>query len=117
MALIHDIVEIDAGDTFIYDDAAKLGQSEREERAAERLFGMLPEDQAAELLALWREFEENATPEARFARAIDRLSAVILNYASAGKSWRRHGVSKRGSSPSTSASPRARPRSGTTSAG
>jgi len=94
IALIHDIVEVDAGDTFIYDEAAKLGQAEREERAAERLFGLLPEDQARELLALWREFEEGRTPEARFARSLDRLSAVILNHASQGQSWRRHGVTK-----------------------
>jgi putative hydrolase of HD superfamily len=94
IALIHDIVEVDAGDTFVYDEAAKAGQAEREERAAQRLFGLLPADQAAELLGLWREFEAGETAEARYARAIDRLSAVILNYASGGRSWRRHGVSK-----------------------
>jgi len=92
MGLIHDIVEIDAGDTFIYDDAAKLDQEEREERASKRLFGLLPADQAASLLALWREFEENATPEARFARSIDRLVAIILNYKTGGKAWRQHQV-------------------------
>jgi putative hydrolase of HD superfamily len=94
IALIHDVVEVDAGDTFIYDEAAKQGQGEREERAAQRLFGLLPEDQARELLALWHEFEEGRTKEARFARAIDRLAAVILNHASQGRSWRRHGVTK-----------------------
>jgi putative hydrolase of HD superfamily len=94
MALIHDIVEIDAGDTFIYDEAAKKDQAEREERAATRLFGMLPEDQARDLLALFREFEEHKTAEARYARAIDRIAAVILNHASDGKSWRLHGVPK-----------------------
>ncbi len=94
MALIHDVVEIDAGDTFIYDEAAKQGQAEREAEAAERIFHILPEDQASALLALWREFEAGVTPEARYAKAIDRLAAVILNYASQGKSWRRHGVSK-----------------------
>jgi putative hydrolase of HD superfamily len=94
IALIHDVVEVDAGDTFVYDEAAKLGQQEREEKAARRLFGLLPEDQAAELLTLWREFEDGRTPEARFARAIDRLSAVILNHAAGGISWRRHGVRK-----------------------
>ncbi|MCU0241829.1 MAG: HD domain-containing protein [Vicinamibacteria bacterium] len=94
MALIHDIVEVDVGDTFIYDSAARVGQAEREEQAARRLFGLLPEDQAAEFMGLWHEFEEAQTPEARFARAIDRLSAVILNYASGGRSWRTHGVSK-----------------------
>jgi putative hydrolases of HD superfamily len=94
IALIHDIVEIDAGDTFIYDEAAQVGQSEREGRAAERLFGLLPEDQAAAFLHLWREFEEGRTPESRYARAIDRLAALILNYASEGKTWREHGISK-----------------------
>jgi len=94
MALIHDIVEIDAGDTFIYDEAAKQGQAEREERAARRIFGLLPEDQAEEFLALWHEFEESRTPESRYARAIDRISAVILNHASGGKSWKQHGISQ-----------------------
>jgi len=94
MALIHDLVEIDAGDTFIYDEAAKQSQAEREERAALRIFGLLPEEQGDELLALWREFEEGRSPEARYARAIDRLSAVIMNHASGGKAWREHGVSK-----------------------
>jgi len=92
MALIHDIVEVDVGDTFIYDEAAKVGQAEREQRAAERLFGALPADQGADLLALWREFEEYGTPEARYARAIDRVSALILNLASSGRAWREHGV-------------------------
>jgi putative hydrolase of HD superfamily len=94
MALIHDIVEIDAGDTFIYDSAASQGQGEREERAATRLYGLLPEDQAATLIELWREFERAETAEARFAKAIDRLAAVILNYASEGKTWRQHHVTK-----------------------
>ncbi len=94
MALVHDVVEIDAGDTFIYDEAAKRDQAEREERAAERLFGLLPEDQARELLALWHEFEACATPEARYARAIDRLVAVILNHAAGGKAWQEHGIRK-----------------------
>ena len=94
MALIHDVVEIDAGDTFIYDEEAKRDQAEREARAAERLFGLLPEDQAAGMLELWREFEECATPEARYARSIDRIAALILNLASHGKAWRHHGVSK-----------------------
>ncbi len=95
MALVHDVVEIDAGDTFIYDESAKQGQAEREARAAARLFGLLPDEQARELLALWREFEEGATPEARYARAIDRIVAVILNYASQGKTWRQHRIPKR----------------------
>jgi putative hydrolase of HD superfamily len=94
IALIHDLVEIDAGDTFIYDEAAKRSQAEREERAAQRIFGLLPEEQGNELLALWREFEAGRSPEARYARAIDRLAAVIMNHASGGKAWREHGVSK-----------------------
>jgi putative hydrolases of HD superfamily len=94
IALIHDVVEVDAGDTFIYDDAARADQAAREEQASQRLFGLLPEDQAQTFLALWREFEEGKTPEARYARSIDRLSALILNYASAGKAWKLHGVSK-----------------------
>jgi putative hydrolase of HD superfamily len=94
MALVHDVVEIDAGDTFIYDESAKQGQAEREQRAADRLFGLLPEDQALDLLALWREFEECATRESRYARAIDRIVAVILNYASEGKTWKRHRIPK-----------------------
>jgi putative hydrolase of HD superfamily len=94
MALIHDVVEVDAGDTFIYDTAAQADQAERETRAAERLFGLLPEDQAQELRGLWQEFEERRTPEARYARAIDRLAALLLNYASEGKTWRQHGISK-----------------------
>jgi putative hydrolase of HD superfamily len=94
IALVHDVVEVDAGDTFIYDEEGKKDQAEREERAAQRLFGLLPDDQARELLALWHEFEECRTPEARFARAIDRVSALILNHASKGKAWREHGVTR-----------------------
>ena len=94
MALIHDIVEVDAGDTFIYDEAAKADQAEREMRAAERLFGLLPEDQAETIRGLWDEFEERRTPEALYARAIDRLAAILLNYASEGKTWRQYGISK-----------------------
>jgi putative hydrolase of HD superfamily len=93
IALIHDIVEIDAGDTFIYDDKAKESQKEREEKAAERIFNLLPKDQAHEIMGYWKEFEDAKTPEARFARSIDRLAAVILNHASDGKTWKEHGVS------------------------
>jgi putative hydrolases of HD superfamily len=92
MVLIHDIVEIDAGDCFIYDAAATAGQEEREQAAATRIFGLLPEDQALELRALWDEFEAAATPEAKFAKAMDRLQPVLLNLNSGGGSWRRHGV-------------------------
>lgn len=92
MLLVHDLVEIDAGDTFGYDTAGHADKREREVRAAERIFGLLPADQAAQYRALWDEFEAVATPEARFALALDRLQAVMLNAASAGGSWREHGI-------------------------
>ncbi|HYC70639.1 MAG TPA: HD domain-containing protein [Opitutaceae bacterium] len=92
MLLVHDLVEIDAGDTFGYDTAGHADKRDREVRAAERLFGMLPDEQAAEFRALWEEFEAVATREARFALAMDRLQAVMLNAASAGGSWREHRV-------------------------
>ncbi len=92
MLLIHDIVEIDAGDTFGYDAAAHADKHARERRAADRLFGLLPPDQAASYRALWNEFEAEATPEAKFALALDRLQAVMLNCALQGGSWTEHGV-------------------------
>jgi putative hydrolase of HD superfamily len=92
MLLVHDVVEIDAGDTYVYDVAANLGKAEREGRAAERLFGLLPADQAAEVRALWDEFESRATPEARFANAVDRLQPLLHNFATEGQAWRHHGV-------------------------
>jgi putative hydrolase of HD superfamily len=93
MLLIHDIVEIDAGDTLLYAEAeAHRAQRERELQAAERLFGLLPEAQGRELRALWDEFEARETPEAKFAAAIDRLQPLLLNYMSEGAAWRRHGV-------------------------
>ncbi len=92
MLLIHDIVEIDAGDTFVYDDAAREGKQAREREAAERIFGILPEDQGAELRDLWEEFEARATPEARFAVAVDRLLPMMLNHASGGGAWSVHGI-------------------------
>lgn len=92
MALIHDLVEIDAGDTFVYDTAAQADQSERERAAADRIFGLLPADQAAELRALWDEFEAAESAEAKFAKAIDRLGPLLLNYHSGGAAWRRHGI-------------------------
>jgi putative hydrolase of HD superfamily len=92
MVLVHDVVEIDAGDTYCYDPAANQGKAEREERAAERLFGLLPADQADELGALWREFELRATPESRFAAALDRLQPLLNNYLTEGTTWREHGV-------------------------
>lgn len=92
MLLIHDVVEIDAGDTFIYDQAGHVDKKEREIRAAERLFGLLPADQSAELRALWDEFEARETPEARYAAAIDRLQPLMHNYLTEGKAWQAHGV-------------------------
>ncbi|MCD7866475.1 MAG: HD domain-containing protein [Clostridiales bacterium] len=92
MLLIHDIVEIDAGDTYAYDEEGKKTQAEREQRAAERIYGLLPEDQAAVLYEIWREFEEQTTPEARFARTLDNLQPMMLNAATDGKAWVEHGV-------------------------
>lgn len=92
MLLVHDIVEIDAGDTFIYDDAGHADKEAREQAAAARLFGMLPHQQGAELRALWDEFEAGETPEARFAAAVDRLQPLLHNYLTEGKAWRQHGV-------------------------
>ncbi len=92
MVLIHDVVEIDAGDTYCYDEEAAEGKRERETRAADRIFGLLPRDQSQELRALWQEFEERNTPESRFANALDRLQPLLLNYHTDGRSWQRHGV-------------------------
>lgn len=92
MILIHDIVEIDAGDTYAYDEAAKATQKDRELLAAERLFGILPKDQAQELRALWDEFEEGKTKEARFARTMDNVQPLLLNDATNGKAWEEHEV-------------------------
>ncbi len=92
MVITHDIVEIDAGDTYIYDEAHKLDQAEREQKAADRLFGLLPPDQESEFRSTWDEFEDGQTPEARFAKAIDRLHPMLLNYLAGGKTWTKHGV-------------------------
>ncbi len=92
MILLHDVVEIDAGDTYAYDEIGKKTQRQREERAAERIYGLLPNDQRQKLLALWEEFEEAKTPEAKFARAMDHLQPMMLNDATNGKSWLEHGV-------------------------
>lgn len=93
MLLIHDVVEIDAGDTFIYDAAASVGQEAREHAAAERLYGLLPPDVAAELRPLWQEFEAGESADARFARALDRLAPVLLNLHTEGMMWRANDVS------------------------
>jgi putative hydrolase of HD superfamily len=94
MVLVHDVVEIDAGDAFCYDAAANVGKEERERRAAERIFGLLPAGQAAELHALWAEFEAGETPDARFAVALDRLQPLLQNLHSGGGSWRAHGIAR-----------------------
>ena len=92
MLLIHDLVEIDAGDTFAYDTARMADQHEREARAADRIFGLLPADQAAEFRALWDEFEARTTPEAKFAAAVDRFQPMLQNCLTEGAAWRQHGV-------------------------
>lgn len=92
MVLIHDLVEIDAGDTYAYDEVGKQDQKAREEKAAERIYGMLPKDQAEKLYAIWKEFEERKTPEAKFAKTMDNIQPMMLNHASGGKAWEEHGV-------------------------
>lgn len=92
MLLLHDIVEIDADDTFLYDDAAAAAKAGKEELAAERIFGLLPEAQKAEFIALWREYEDRETPEGRFAYAMDRLLPMLQNLANQGESWIENGV-------------------------
>ena len=94
MALIHDIVEIDAGDTYAYDTKALETQKEREEKAADRIFGMLPEDQRDELRSLFYEFEAGISPEARFAKVMDNLQPLLLNHSNGGADWREHKVTK-----------------------
>ncbi|MGN1410920.1 MAG: HD domain-containing protein [Oscillospiraceae bacterium] len=92
IVLIHDIVEIDAGDTYCYDVEGNKSKAEREEKASQRLFGMLPDDQRQELYSLWREFEEKSTAESKFANVVDRIQPITLNYRKDGISWIKHGV-------------------------
>ncbi|SFU79237.1 putative hydrolases of HD superfamily [Clostridium sp. DSM 8431] len=92
MLLIHDIVEIDAGDTYAYDEEAKKTQKEREEKAADRIFAILPKDQGEKFFCLWKEFEEGLTPEAKFACAMDNIQPCMLNALIGGKSWGKRGV-------------------------
>lgn len=94
MALIHDIVEIDAGDTYAYDTAALETQAEREQLAADRIFGLLPDDQCSEMKALFYEFEAGESPEARFAKTMDNFQPLILNDYNNGRDWREHDVCK-----------------------
>ena len=94
MALIHDIVEIDAGDTYAYDASAIKTQHEREKKAADRIFGLLPEDQRDELHALFEEFERADSPEARFAKVMDNFQPLLLNNSNGGADWRSHQVTR-----------------------
>jgi putative hydrolase of HD superfamily len=92
MVIIHDIIEIDAGDAYCYDEAANEGKAEREMDAAKRIFALLPDDQHNEFMDLWLEFEENKSAEANFANALDRFQPVNLNYASGGVSWQENSI-------------------------
>ena len=92
MLLIHDLVEIDAGDTYAYDAEANKTKEEREQKAADRIYGLLPEDQGEKLMELWREFEAYETPEARFAHVMDNFQPMLLNYENGGKDWMNHKV-------------------------
>lgn len=94
MVLIHDLVEIDAGDTYAYDEKGAVTKRDREEKAADRIFGLLPEDQGEEFRNLWEEFEAYETAEAKYAHLLDNFQPLLLNDASGGKSWTEHGVHK-----------------------
>lgn len=93
MLLIHDLVEIDAGDTYAFDSNGSVDKFDREKRAAERVFSILPEDQGQKLMDLWLEFEAQDTPESKFANAIDKIQPVLLHKITDGKSWKEHNVS------------------------
>lgn len=92
MVLVHDLVEIDAGDTFLYDETGNLDKDARESRAAVRIFGLLPPEQCEEFTALWKEFEERKTPDALFAAALDNMQPVINHYLSEGSGIRKHDI-------------------------
>lgn len=92
MVLFHDVIEIDAGDTYAYDSESGKTKEKRERQAAVRLYGMLPEDQGNYLREIWEEFEAGETPEARFAHTLDRVQPLMLNDASSGRSWEEHGI-------------------------
>ena len=94
MVLVHDLVEIDAGDTFCYDDAGNADKGQRETAAAERIFNLLPPDQAKEIRSLWDEFEAAESAEARFANALDRLQPLLHNVFTDGRMWQKHGIVK-----------------------
>ncbi|WP_035987787.1 HD domain-containing protein [Leptolyngbya sp. KIOST-1] len=90
--LIHDLVEIDAGDTFCYDAQAHLDKAEREQRAADRIFGLLPQADSDRLRQIWEEFEAQSTPTARFAAALDRIQPLLHNWQTGGGTWKQHGI-------------------------
>lgn len=92
MLLIHDVVEIYAGDTYCYDEKANSTKAEREENSAQKVFGLIPENQKQEFYGLWREFENANTNEAKFAGVLDKLQPILLNYSKSGISWKEHGV-------------------------
>jgi len=92
MLLIHDVVEIDAGDTYCYDEEGYKTKADREEKSAQRIFGLLPDDQKREFYQLWREFEDAETNEAKFAGVLDKLQPILLNYSKNGISWQEHGI-------------------------
>ena len=94
MLLVHDLIEIDAGDTFAYDVAGNVGRAEREEHGAERIFGLLPEEQGRELRALWEEFDAFKTPESKYANALNRLQPLLHNARTEGGTWRIHSVAR-----------------------
>jgi putative hydrolase of HD superfamily len=95
LLLAHDLVEIDAGDTYCYDESGIQDQKERETRAADRIFNILPGDQAKSFRALWDEYEDRKTPESRFANALDRFQPLLHNYFTQGHSWRQNGIRKK----------------------
>ena len=94
MLLVHDVVEIDAGDTFCFDEEANQDKHQRESRAASRIFGLLPEDQSSKLRALWDEFEAGDTPTARYANALDRFQGLLMNYGNGGGTWHEYQVGR-----------------------
>ena len=94
MSLAHDLIEVHAGDTFAYDNTSKADKDAREQRGADLLFGQLPDDQAQRLRALWDDFEAATSPEARFARVLDRLQPLLLHKLTGGAAWKKHSVKK-----------------------
>jgi putative hydrolase of HD superfamily len=95
MLLVHDLVEIDAGDTYCYDDQGRKNQAQREQKAAERIFKILPFDQSRYFRALWDEFENRETPESKYANALDRFQPFLQNYVTKGQIWRKNDITRR----------------------